>query len=191
MADVKILIEGYTSGETNGRSCSTVVLVQDELNGVKINIIVDPGTLPSQKRLKDELNKSGLKVEDIGIVFITHSHMDHYKNIGMFPKAKALDFYGLFEDDLWIECDGKITKNIEIINTSGHSDDSMTMLVKTNIDGNDVKVAICGDVFWKEDFPDYDKLANDNKKLKETRKKVLILADYIIPGHGNMFKVKK
>ena len=143
-----------------------------------------------KERFEKVLKKYNLTIDDIDVVFISHSHMDHYKNIGMFPKAKALDFYGWFEDDLWVECDGKISDNIKIINTPGHSDDSMTMLVKTEVEGKKAVVAICGDVFWKEHYPEYDKLANDNPKLKLTRTKVLKLADYIIPGHGGMFKVK-
>jgi hypothetical protein len=32
---------------------------------------------------------------------------------------------------------------------------------------------------------------SDEKALKESRKKILEIADYIIPGHGKMFKVKR
>ncbi|GAG41326.1 unnamed protein product, partial [marine sediment metagenome] len=31
---------------------------------------------------------------------------------------------------------------------------------------------------------------SNHKMLKESRKKVLKLADFIIPGHGNIYKVK-
>lgn len=96
MAEVKILIEGYASADSGGHSCSTVTLVQD--NG--FNIIVDPGTLPNQTVLTDKLEEVGLSIDDINVVFITHSHMDHYRNIGMFPKAKVLDCWGWWEGDL-------------------------------------------------------------------------------------------
>ena len=36
-----------------------------------------------------------------------------------------------------------------------------------------------------------DDYANDMEKLKESRKKALEIADYIIPGHGKKFKVEK
>lgn len=191
MAEVKVLIKGYTSGETNGRSCSTVVLIKDKINGKDVNIVVDPGTLPSQNVLVNELSKHGLKINDINIVFITHSHMDHYRNIGMFANAKSLSFDGWYDGDLWKECDGNISENIELIKTPGHSDDSMTLLVKTEIDGRSAVVAVCGDVFWQEGLPEIDKFANNPGKLKKSRKKILYLADYIIPGHNGMFKVNK
>ena len=45
--------------------------------------------------------------------------------------------------------------------------------------------------YLKENYPEIDPYASDMKKLKESRKKLLELADYIIPGHGKMFKVEK
>ena len=38
------------------------------------------------------------------------------------------------------------------------------------------------------DFPEKDQYAQNMEKLKITRKELLKIADYIIPGHGNMFK---
>ncbi|GAF90765.1 unnamed protein product [marine sediment metagenome] len=180
MAKVKVLIEGYTSGETGGHSCSTIVLVEDK----NIKMIVDPGTLPDQKLLTEKLKEAGLNIESINVVCITHSHMDHYRNIGMFPKAKALDYWGWWEGDVWKKGEAKITENIKIINTPCHSDDNITLLVKTKKG----VVAICGDVFWKENFPKDDPYASNKKKLKQSRKKILQIADWIIPGHGKMFK---
>lgn len=122
MAEVKILIEGYSSAKTGGHSCSTITLIQDK----DLNIIVDPGTLPEPKILADNLKKVGLTVENINTVFITHSHMDHYRNIALFPKAKVLDCWGWWEGDLWSKADEKVTENIEFIKTPGHSYDSIT-----------------------------------------------------------------
>ncbi len=180
MAEIKILIKGYASTDTNGHSCSTIVLIRDK----DMRMIVDPGTLPNQDLLVEKLKEEGLTVNDINIVFITHSHVDHYRNIGMFPKAKTLDFWGWWEGDIWKEASENISENLKIIKTPGHSSDNVTLLVKTD-KGN---VAICGDVFWKENFPQDDPYASDKGKLKESRKKVLEIADYIIPGHGEMFK---
>jgi glyoxylase-like metal-dependent hydrolase (beta-lactamase superfamily II) len=181
MPKVKILIKGYCSIDSNGHSCSTVTLVQD----AKMKMIVDPGTLKSQKILINALKKEKLSVNDINVVYITHSHIDHYRNIGMFPKAKSLDFYGWYKGDYWQPCNRKITKNIKLIKTPGHNSNSTTLLVKTEKG----VIAICGDVFWKKDYPKKDSYASDPKKLAASRKKLLKIADYIIPGHGDMFKV--
>lgn len=183
MAKVKIIFPGYTSAKAEGRTCSNVILVQDQ----GLNIIVDPGTTPSQQVLLDKLQAEGLKPDDINIVYITHSHMDHYRNIGMFSKAKTLDFYGWWAGDISEDYSGKVTDDIEMIYTPGHSDDGTALLVKTA----DGVVAICGDAFWQENFPEDDPYAADKKKLAESRKKVLAAADWVIPGHGAMFKASK
>lgn len=92
MAEVKVLIEGYTTtGSADESSCCTMTLVKDG----NIAMVTDPGTLKSQKLLIDALKNEGLSVDDINVECITHLHMDHYRNIGMFPKAKALDYWGL------------------------------------------------------------------------------------------------
>lgn len=180
MAEAKIVFEGYTSIDANGRSCSTVTLVRDE----EIAMIIDPGTLPDQKVLIDALKNEGLSIDDINIVGLTHSHMDHFRNIGMFPKAKVIDYWGWWINDFWKKSDGNISENISIIKTPGHTKDSITFLVKTERG----KVAICGDVLWKNDLLHKDPFAEDLKELDKSRKKVLEIADYIIPGHGKMFK---
>ena len=60
--------------------------------------------------------------------------------------------------------------------------------------------AVAGDVFWwlenEKQEVDINKLDGDPermdmKKLIASRKKLLELADYIIPGHGDIYKVKK
>lgn len=178
MATVKILLEGYVSTESNGRSCSTITLVQDN----NINMVVDPGTLADPELLINALKENNLTINDINIVCITHSHMDHYRNIGLFNKAKALDFWGWWENDTWTEYK-EVSKDIQILNTPGHSKDSITLLVKTDKG----TIAICGDVFWKKDYPKHDKYAEDEQQLNKSRKLVLEKADFIIPGHGKMY----
>ena len=52
-------------------------------------------------------------------------------------------------------------------------------------------MAIVGDLFWKEGLPIDDPYASDKKKLAENRKKILKLADYIIPVMVKCIKSKK
>lgn len=187
MAEVKILIEGYTTADTaesgEERTCPTITLVKDK----DIVMVVDPGVLEDQKILIDRLEGEGLTIDDVNIVCITHSHIDHYRNIGMFPKAKTLEYWGLWDRNTVEDWKEQFTEDIRIIKTPGHNYDSITLLIKTDKG----IVAICGDVFWKQNFPEDDAYASDKEQLKESREKVLEMADRIIPGHGGMFKVEK
>lgn len=184
MAEVKVLVKGYTSADSEGRACSTVSLIRDK----NIIMVCDPGTVKNQEVIKQALAKENLRIEDVNFVFITHSHIDHYRNIGMFPKAKTLEYFGIWDEDKdGIDWEEQFTENIRIIKTPGHNYDGLTLLVKTK----QGVIAVCGDVFWKENFPDEDPYASDSKKLKESRKFVLKEADFIVPGHGDIFKVRK
>ena len=188
MTEVKILLEGYTNadhkkvGEEESSRCTTT-LIQ---NGDMI-IISDPGILANQQIMIDALAKENLTVADITHVFITHSHMDHYRNIGMFPTAKAIDYWGIWHEDKVDNLPKKLTDDIAIVNTPGHNYDNLTMIV-TTAEG---KIAIVGDLWWSERGPDIDPFASDMVKLRKSRLKILAMADYIIPGHGKMFAVPK
>jgi len=187
MSKVKILIEGFTSADTKSlaeeKTCATISLVHDK----DIVMVVDPGVLDSQEQLILALEKEGFKKEDVTHVFITHSHIDHYRNIGMFANAKTVEYYGIWSGGSVNDWQKDFAKDIKIIKTPGHSYDGLSLLVETEIG----KVAIVGDVFWKESGPEKDPYASDEIKLRESRQKILDLADYVIPGHGPMFKVNK
>ncbi|KPJ55137.1 hypothetical protein AMJ47_01310 [Parcubacteria bacterium DG_72] len=187
MAEVKILIQGFTNADTQDaeeeKTCPTITLIKDK----DLNIIVDPGVLESQQVLVDKLKEQGLSVDDIDIVCITHSHIDHYRNIGMFPKAKTLEYFGLWQGQTVDDWQEQFTDDIRIIRTPGHNYDSISLLVKIEKG----IVAIVGDVFWKEGLPIEDEYSTDPAALKQSRKKILESADYIIPGHGPMYKVEK
>ena len=187
MAEVKILIQGFTNADTQDtgeeKTCPTITLIKDK----DLNIVVDPGVLETQQVLIDKLKEEGLNIDDIDIVCITHSHIDHYRNIGMFSKAKTLEFFGLWQGQSVDDWQEQFTDDIRIIKTPGHNYDALTLLVKTK----QGIVAVCGDVFWKEGLPKEDPYATNPEELEQSRKKILALADYIIPGHGPMYKVKK
>lgn len=196
MSEIKILIKGYVKERpTEELASSTVVLIKTKNK----NIIVDPGM--NRKRLLTALKKEKISTNNINYVVLTHYHLDHSLLTGIFAKAKILDQSEIYS---W---DGKIKEHhgyipetdIKIIKTPGHDMFHCSVLVKTKKFG---LVAIVADVFWwadkqkqKTDKKSLMKLKDpyvkDRKALKISREKVLKIADYIIPGHGKMFKVKK
>ncbi len=190
-AEVKILVEGYTNADSvaeegEEKTQPTVTLVRDG----DLVMVVDPGIMESQQVLIDALEKENLTVQDVDVVCITHSHIDHYRNVGMFPRAKTLEYYGLWDKqtvETWPE---NFTPNIQVLHTPGHDYSSITLFVTTR----DGVVAICGDVFWKENYPrdpHDDAFASNPQRLKESRHMILKIADWIIPGHGGMYKINK
>ena len=195
MAEIKVLIEGYAREEKGAEAAScTTTLIKDK----QLNIIVDPGM--NRRLLLESLKKEKLSIKDINYVILTHYHLDHSLLTGIFENAKVL-----YSSDIY-SFDGKIAENknrifsddIEIIKTPGHNSDCRTIFVKTDKG----TIAICADVFWwteeeeqktdeKSLLEHEDPYATDKGKLRESRKLILVRADYIIPGHGKMFKVEK
>lgn len=188
MAEVKILIEGFTNADSkesgsDEKTRTTTCLITDN----NFKIVSDPGVLESQQVMIDALNNENLSVHDITHVFITHSHIDHYRNIGMFPEAKTVEYWGVWDKEKVWDRPQNLTENIEIIETPGHNYDGLSMLVKTN----EGIIAIVGDVYWKENYPEDDPYASDEAFLQKSRKEILEKADFIVPGHGKIYKVNK
>lgn len=195
MAEIKILIEGYAKELEGGwLASSTTCLIESD--GKKI--ITDPGC--NREKLLAALAKENLKPTDIDFVFLSHSHIDHILLASIFEKAKFVTFDTnlLYDGDLMLEFDKHVLgKDIEVLETPGHAVEQLSLLVDTPKG----KVAIAGDIFWwvegEEQIVDVNKKDDSHpkelkmEKLIESRKKLLDLADYIIPGHGKIFKAEK
>lgn len=188
MARVKVLLQGFTNadrraaGEEETSRCTTALIFDED----KI-ILSDPGILENQQIMIDALAQENLTVTDITHIFITHSHMDHYRNIGMFPDAPAIDYWGIWSGGKCNDLPEQFSKSIRIIKTPGHNYDGLTMIVETD----QGKMAIVGDLWWSSRGPAFDKFASDIKMLEQSRQTILGLADYIVPGHGEIFKIEK
>lgn len=191
MNKVKILIQGYAKKSDNGWiASSTVTLVQS--NGK--NIVVDPGC--NRQKLIESLGRNKLQTSDIDYVLLTHSHTDHILLDGIFENAKVITSVEIYDNDYQIDHRGKIYElNLEIIKTPGHSVDSRSFVVETD---KGIYV-IAGDVFWwmddeeqitdQKNLLEHDDLyVKDKEALIKSRKKILDVADFIIPGHGKMFR---
>lgn len=193
MGKIKILIKGYCR-EKDGKeqASSTVVLIRE--NGKKI--IVDPGI--NRKKLVAAIQREKLSLSDIDFVFLTHYHADHILLAGIFENARILDSDDIYSFNGEIRPHaGKIPgTDIKIIKTPGHSCPQASLLVKTEDLG---LVAIAADVFWWMDKEKQktdensllkrpDPYQENRRNLLKSRVKILKKADYIIPGHGKMFK---
>ncbi len=194
MAKVKVLIEGYAKEIKGGwLASSTTTLIRDR----GLNIVVDPGK--NRSLLLQKFKEENLRPEDTDFVLVTHTHLDHSYLLGIFPNARALDDEVVYDQDKEGEHGGTIPGTaIKIISTPGHDQFHSSLVVPTEKG----TVVVAGDVFWWADNEEQktdetsllerkDPFVKDEKALLESRKEVLKIADWIIPGHGKMFKVEK
>ena len=191
MNKVKVLVEGYAKVNADGTwdASSSITLID---TGSK-KIIVDPGC--NRKLLLNSLLNEKLTTGDIDVVFITHYHPDHCLLMGVFENAVVMDSIQYQKGPIGGDMGNEIPEtDIKIIKTPGHSPDHSSLLVETKKG----RVLVGAHIFWwKEneeqeiDVEKNDDFASDIKTLVETRKEVLKIADFIIPGHGKMFRVEK
>jgi glyoxylase-like metal-dependent hydrolase (beta-lactamase superfamily II) len=202
MAEVKVLVEGvhkFLNPSKLQIHCTTTLIKGEE------NIIVDPGSFVSQEKLLKALEDENLKLEDIQNVILTHSHVDHTTNISLFKEAKIFlrfrgetKYVGMFQKinegvlERFDILNEQIVKDVKIIETPGHTNDSISIVVDSDIG----KVVIAGDAINSEDWLDLSKKGNpdlfyDVDKFDISRDKILEIADWVVPGHGKMFKIEK
>lgn len=193
MASVKVLIEGYARQIGGGWiASSTVTLIESE--GKKI--IIDPGC--NRNNLLAALKKENLLTGQVDFVVLTHSHTDHTLLAGIFENAKVLNPVEIYNSDNQVSFEENIFgPDVKIIQTPGHCMEHCSVAVKTK----QGLVLVAGDLFWwvdsEEQVVDVNKvddahpLETNMPVLVSSRKQMLKLADYIIPGHGKMFRVVK
>ena len=88
-----------------------------------------------------------------------------------------------------------LPNDIQVIKTPGHTMSCVSVLVPNSNITDDV-VVITGDLFEKEEDIIHELIwigagSEDQKQQRENRAKIARLADFIIPGHGPIFKVNE
>lgn len=200
MTRVKVLIKGIHE-EIEGimHASSTVSLIQSQDK----NILVDSGSFGDRKKLIEALKKESLEPKDIDILIVTHAHLDHTANLDLFknaeiyakhsPSSKGSIFHGNSNEIIGKGVDlenHKITDDVLTILTPGHLESHISVVVNTH----EGVYVICGDAISKEEYTHgihKPRRAWNWEEYEKSRKRILEIADFIIPGHGEVFKVQK
>jgi glyoxylase-like metal-dependent hydrolase (beta-lactamase superfamily II) len=189
---VVLLKEGYSewTGPTKQRAAATVTLVRGPTN-----VIVDTG-LPSDRNLiLRGLNDQGLVPDQIEYVVCTCGQSDHIGNNNLFPAATFIVSYDISRHDQYTFFpfeNGQpyvIDAQLQVLPTPGHTNRDVSVLVGTA----DGAVAVTGDLFERRedlDNPDLWRAFSEFPDLQaKSRALILELADFIVPGHGAMFRI--
>jgi glyoxylase-like metal-dependent hydrolase (beta-lactamase superfamily II) len=179
LAQVHVLVTGTLRPDT-ASTCSLV------LDGEHV-IVVDPGLAPSQDSILEPLHGQGKARRDVTDVIMSHHHPDHTINVGLFPMARIHDHWAVYDfRGRWdtVDCEGRqISSNVRLMKTPGHSAEDLSTVVQT-ADG----VYVITHEWWDADTPIDDPYAPDLAQLRESRARILEIADVIVPGHGPAFR---
>lgn len=191
---MKILQPGYARrvGPSQQRADGTITLIKG-----LINLIVDTGGPWDRQNILDALTNEGLSAKDILYVICTHGHSDHTGNNNLFVDATFIVSHDICKGDLYTFHDFKsgmsfvIDEEIEVMPTPGHTGQDISVIVRTR----EGAVAIVGDLFeCEQDLAD-ERLWQTSSEFpleqEKSRGRVLAIADFIVPGHGDKFQVKR
>ena len=167
--------------------CGAITLLKAEKEG-ESNIIVDTGNFGFEQELLDALAKEGLKPEDIKYVINTHGHYDHLSNNYLFKNADRTFGKGIWHPDKSIDVYKELAEipGVKLISTPGHVNPHISVVVKS--EGKTFVIA--GDAIQEEYIKKGLFGVPSNQDYIDSAKKIVDIADVIIPGHGKIIEGK-
>ncbi len=178
MPEVYLLKPGSMRKDGSGKildARSSVTLVVSDTK----KIVVDTGLKGEETQIVKALARLNLRPEDIDLVVNTHSHLDHCGNNHIFARARILS-----------PKEGeKIAPGVFVMETPGHSLDSISVVVK-----NSEIVVIAGDALptfgnFQKNVPPASHV--DRALATASMAKIISLANVVVPGHDLPFSIQK
>lgn len=180
-ARVDILLDGSLTS-TGGGVRSSCTLIRD---GDR-NIVVDPGMAPSALSILDPLAALGVLPEGVTDVVLGHHHPDHTMHAGHFPNAAVHDHWAIYRGTNWEDSDAdgrELTPSVILARTPGHTDEDIATLV-----GTPEGLVVCTHCWFTSESAVEDEDPENAEQLRESRRRILEVADLIVPGHGPAFR---
>jgi glyoxylase-like metal-dependent hydrolase (beta-lactamase superfamily II) len=187
-------------GELDTRAYRDTLCTSTLVRG-KRNILVDP-SLPPGEMAKVLYDRSGLRPDAVGTVFITHIHGDHWMGLELFEQADwfmgdaDLREMRASEDRRTRELAERIIpitrdsiEGMEPVPLPGHTAGTTGLLFETG----DGRAMICGDAVMTRDFFRHELGYYNSLDLEQSArsiKKIAGLANWVVPGHDNYFMVR-
>lgn len=192
--EVHVLYNGYSKKREEGMVANCTCTL---IKGQKC-IIVDTMTPWDKEKIIKGLGHYGVECNDVDYVVCSHGHSDHTGNNNLFLNAKHIVGFSISSKDLYFIHPFEtgepfiIDESVKVVPTPGHTLTDVSVLVNTK---DKELVAVTGDLFEREeDITDpslwqYVAGSEDPEMQRQNRNKILQIADWIVPGHGPMFKV--
>uniref|UniRef100_A0AC35UIM2 Lactamase_B domain-containing protein n=1 Tax=Rhabditophanes sp. KR3021 TaxID=114890 RepID=A0AC35UIM2_9BILA len=195
---VSLVVGNMTRSLQYTKMTGSVTLIKD--NGYYLVVDSPSATdLVGKETMLEMLAKQNISPGIVNMAIATHGHPDHTGQANFFSNARH--FFASYEytDNTYVTTEllyndsMKLTNNVELWNTPGHTNQDLTVMVRTSCCGS---VAVVGDLFYDESdaVGNIIEWTNDawNAQIgMVSRRKVICNAQVIVPGHGPIFRVTK
>ena len=183
-------------GEPNDRAFREVLCTTTLITAGGIRLLVDPSVASPDGMAKELNRRTGLKLDDITAIFITHEHGDHVAGLANFPKppwyssaqtAEVLNRGNRFAKQIE-PAPNALFDAVEVVPTPGHTRGHHSL--RFQCDGKWIVVA--GDAvptldFWRDRRSFFN--AVNPEQGSRTMDAIAKMADIVVPGHDNYFLV--
>ncbi|RLV62018.1 hypothetical protein DV515_00019768, partial [Chloebia gouldiae] len=165
------------------------------LSGGALTVLVDTGGPWLRPRLPALLAEHGVSPEGVTHVVVTHGHSDHAGNLNLFPRATLLVGFDLSRGEGRYLPHGLASGaplelhpgHLRVVATPGHTRAHVSLLAAGTALGT---VAVAGDTFESaEDEEEWRALSEEPEEQRRSRDALVAVADVIVPGHGEPFRV--
>jgi glyoxylase-like metal-dependent hydrolase (beta-lactamase superfamily II) len=183
-------------GESDAKGLRPAICTCTLIRGDGFRLLVDPSLEKLEDMARELDRRTGLKIQDINAVFITHEHGDHSAGLAHFPNAKwfagpeiASILNSSKQFSKAIEpATGKLFDVVEIVPTPGHTMGHQSL----RFDCDGLSVVVAGDAvatrdFWRERRGFYNCV--DFELAAKSMSKIAGIADFLAPGHDNYFPI--
>ena len=168
--------------------------------------------IQNEKNLLRDLDSHGLHPDDIECIVLTHQHLDHTGNLGLFPHAEVIAGHQPFPFSrrgyTMVQNGDTIADGVSVFGTPGHTSDHISLLVEVEAfhkpgrispDGIHrtrvpVTIGVAGDAIVTAGYYQMGKVWSYNtgfhseKEAIGSMNNLVDRCDYIIPGHGVIFQ---
>lgn len=184
-------------GEGDAQGVRSAICTCTLITGQDFRLLVDPSLSDAADMARELDRRTGLALQDVSDVFVTHKHGDHFAGIRHFPQAQWLAAPAVAEIlnqtqrlPRSIEgSPGRLHKAVDVIPTPGHTHTHHSL--RFHCEG--LSIVVAGDAVPTQDFFRERRAyfnAVDFALSASTMDGIASQADIVVPGHDNFFLVK-
>ena len=183
-------------GEPNDKAFRDVLCTTTLITGDGFRLLADPSVAAAEGMARELNRRTGLKLDDITAIFVTHEHGDHVAGLANFPKppwyssaqtAEILNRGNRFAKQIEPAPD-TLFEAVEVVPTPGHTRGHHSL--RFQCEGK--RIVVAGDAvptrdFWRDRRSFYN--AVNPEQGSRTMDAIAKMADIVVPGHDNYFLV--